>query len=116
MANSLIAEVATYSALDSERFGIRVARARISSETLPLVLQYCGTERIELLIARCATWDLDTVQKAEAEGFFLTDTLVYYQFDLSRKQVPQKASDVPVRLLRPEDADRLGQIGAAAFK
>lgn len=116
MPNSLIAEVASFSSLDSERFGIRVARARITSETLLLVLEYCKAERIELLIARLAAGDLDTAQKAEARGFFLTDTLVYYKFDLATKKVPVDASDVLVRLFRPEDTERVRRIGTAAFK
>lgn len=116
MTDAFIAEVASYSQLDSDRFGIRAARAQITSETLPLVLEYCDAERINLLIARCRTDDLPALQRAETEGFFLTDTLVYYAFDIARKQIPQAAAACTVRAFRSGDTDDIRQVATAAFK
>lgn len=116
MTNTLIAEAASFSRLDSGRFGIRAARAQITSENLPFVIEYCEVERIDLLIARCKTDDLPAMQQAEAEAFFLTDTLVYYAFDLSRGQIPATGKPCIVRSLCPRDAEDVRRIAAAAFK
>lgn len=116
MTNALIGEVASYSQLDSDRFGIRAARAYITSETLPLIDEYCHAERIDLLIARCRTDDLSAMQQAEAEGFFVTDTLVYYTFDRARKRIPQATAGCSVRAFLSADTDDVRQVAAAAFK
>ena len=84
MVNAVEAEVATFSQLDSERFGVRAARANIVPETLARVLEFCSSEKIDLLIARCATGEISLVQQMESQGFQLMDTLFYYAFDLSK--------------------------------
>ena len=72
------AETVILSDLDTNRFGVVVARAgQASQETLPEVLEYCGENRVELLIARCSTNDVKTTHALERNGFLLMDTLVY---------------------------------------
>ena len=46
-------ETVAFSEIDSERFGVRVARAHVVSDSLSRVLDFCATERIDLLVARC---------------------------------------------------------------
>ena len=116
MSNLLVAEVATFSAVDSERFGIRVARAQVAGDSLPRALDFCLTEKIDLLIARCATTDLFAAQEMGRNGFLIMDTLVYYGFDLSRKNIPEERSDFTVRPLKADDCDQVRLVASQAFK
>lgn len=116
MRNLLAADVATFSHLDSQRFGIRVARAQVVRETLLRVLDFCAAERIDLLIARCGTSDLVTAQEMERNGFLLMDSLVYYGFDLSRKAIPLWPCDFLVRRLEADDHDQIRLVASQAFK
>jgi GNAT superfamily N-acetyltransferase len=113
---SLGTEAATFSPLDSERFGVRAARAHVVSETLPQVLDFCAAGKIDLLIARCATSDLAAAQNMEAHSFLLMDTLVYYRFDLDKKAIPKDAGEFLVRRLQPDDKDRIRALASAAFR
>jgi GNAT superfamily N-acetyltransferase len=116
MSNLLATEVATFSELDSGRFGIRVARAHVSGGALPRVLDFCAVEKIDLLIARCATTDLPTAQEMERDGFLLMDTLVYYSFDLSRRKIPDAPVEFIVRPLVADDRDQIRRVASQAFK
>jgi len=116
MVNTLEAGVATFSQLDSERFGVRAARANILPETLARVLDFCSSEKIDLLIARCATREISLVQRMESHGFQLMDTLIYYSFDLSKKEIPEDCDGFAVRSMRSADKDRVRALAAAAFQ
>ena len=87
------------SEIDSERFGFKTARViGLTTDSLPSILDFCGREKVELLIARCNMSDLEAAQSMEKQGFLLMDTLVYYSIDLARKAVP---ADNCVALVRP---------------
>jgi GNAT superfamily N-acetyltransferase len=116
MADSADVSMATLSAIDSERFGVRVARANLSPGCLPRVLDFCATEGIDFLIARCATGDLRAAQEIQEQGFVLMDTLVYYAFDLLRRKIPEDISPIPVRPFRPGDETQVRKISAHAFQ
>jgi predicted N-acetyltransferase YhbS len=109
-------EAAAFSQLDSEHFGIRAARAHVVPENLSRVLDFCAAEKIDFLIARCATSDLIAVQNMEMQGFLLMDTLVYYHFDLSKREIPQDTSVFKVRAVQPEDREQIRAVASAAFK
>lgn len=115
MVHAVATEAAVFSPLDSERFGVRAARAQVLLENLPHVLEFCAAENIDLLIARCATHNLNAVQNIEAHGFLLMDALIYYSFDLSKKAIPEPASEFLVRPAQPEDKDQVRRIASAAF-
>jgi GNAT superfamily N-acetyltransferase len=108
-------ETFSFSEIDSQRFGLRVARAHIVRENLRQVLHCCVEEKIDLLIARCATNDLTMAQDMEVQGFSLMDTLVYYRFDLS-KRIPEDKAEFSVRSLRLGEEAQVRQIAAAAFR
>src|SRR5947209_357103 len=110
MAAEAARESAAFSEVDSERFGVRVARAVVVADTLQQVLAFCEAERIELLIARCPTSELSTVQSMEAAGFLLMDTLVYYSFDLVRGTVPADSPRVLVRPILPGDETAVEEV------
>ncbi len=85
-------------------------------ENLSRVLDFCSSEKIDFLIARCATSDLAAVQSMEMRGFLLMDTLVYYLFDLLKRRVPEDTGQFRVRQLRPGDKEDVRTIASAAFK
>lgn len=109
-------ETPAFSQIDSERFGVRVARGHILADNLSRVLDFCAGEKIDLLIARCATSDLVAAQNMEMNGFLLMDTLIYYRFDLSKRAIPEDKGQSLVRLLQPEDKEQIRIVAAAAFK
>lgn len=109
--------IVSLSGIDSERFGIRVARApEVTEETLPAVLDYCAANRVVLLIARCSAADLRAAQAMERCGFALMDTLVYYTRDLGRAPVPAAGSAVAVRPLRSGEAQAVTGIAGTTFR
>ena len=109
-------ETVAFSEIDSGRFGVRVARAHVVSDSLPRALDFCATERIDLLVARCRTGDLEAAQEMESKGFLLMDTLVYYSFDLTKKEIPEDPCGVRVRRLQPGDEAEIPEGASAAFK
>ena len=109
-------ETVAFSEIESQRFGMRVARAHIVPDNLARVLESCAAEKIDLLIARCSTADLATAQDMETHGFSLMDTLLYYRFDLAKRAIPKDTGEFPVRSLRPGDEEQVRKVAAAAFK
>jgi GNAT superfamily N-acetyltransferase len=105
-----------FSDVDSERFGVRVARAHVVRENLPQVLDFCAAEQINLLIARCATKELRIAQEMEALGFLLMDTLVYYSFDLVKRAIPEDSPRAKVRKFVLDDTSQIETVAAAAFQ
>jgi GNAT superfamily N-acetyltransferase len=104
------------SEVDSERFGIRVARANVTLESLDQALDSCAAQQINLLIARCSTKELGTAQKMETLGFLVMDTLVYYTFDLDKRTIPEDSARAQVRKFVPDDKVQIQKVAAAAFK
>lgn len=105
------------SALDRQRFGHVVAKASVgANDDLDALLSECASQDVELLIARCASESLAQVQRMERRGFYLTDTLVYFQ----KKQVAPCGVALPagyaLRFAEPRDAPLLQAVAARAFE
>jgi GNAT superfamily N-acetyltransferase len=109
-------QAVAFSEVDSERFGVRVARAHVERENLPKVLDFCGAEQVSLLIARSSTKDLGVVQTMEGIGFLLMDTLVYYSFDLVKRAIPADSSGAHVRKFVLDDKAQIERVAAEAFQ
>lgn len=109
------ADAVLFSEVDSQRFGVRIARASMIGAGLPQVLEFCAVEKIDLVIARCSTRDLATVQKMEAAGFQMMDTLIYYHFDVKKRPIPGSSSRARVRSFRADDTPQIEKIAASAF-
>lgn len=116
MASVTELQTAAFSQIDSDRFGVRIARAQVVPENLPRLLEFCAAEKIDLLIARCSTNDLLAAQEMETHGFLLMDTLVYYGFDLLKRRISENNGTLLVRTLRPEDKDQVRYVAKEAFK
>jgi GNAT superfamily N-acetyltransferase len=109
-------EAVAFSKIDSECFGVRIARARVESGQLSSILDFCAAERIDMLIARCAVSELAAAQSMEEMGFRLMDTLVYYSFDLTRKAIPEDVGEFRIRQLQSGDKAEVCNVALAAFK
>jgi GNAT superfamily N-acetyltransferase len=116
MAGFAEREAAVVSQIDSERFGVRVARAHIVLENLSRALAFCASEQVDLLIARCPTSELEIAQKLEALGFLLMDTLVYYSFDLEKRTIPDDVPRACVRKFLPGDERQVARVATEAFQ
>ena len=116
MVNITESETVVFSQIESERFGVRVARANVVPDNLLQVLHFCVAKKIDLLIARCATNDLVATQNMEMQAFNLMDTLVYYRFDLSKRAIPEDTGEFLVRRLQPGDEEQVRITASVAFK
>ncbi len=107
---------AALSPLDSARFGVRVARAeQVQGEDIPKILDFCARQGVQLLIARCETRDLPAAQALERQGFFLTDTLVYFRRSLAAPPLPD-LHPLDIRPATAADAPAVGEIARQAFR
>jgi len=103
--------------IDTERFGIITARViGITSDSLSPVLDFCSVKKVKLLIARCDMSDLDAAQSMEKKGFLLMDTLVYYNLNLVKQNVPAEKGVVIVRPIRAEDEKEMLLIASESFR
>ena len=108
-------EPATYSALDSKRFGIRVFRGRADNvEAATDLLEFARSTDLDLLIVRCPAESVAAAQTLERAGALLTDTLVYYRGPTSGF-VPSAAPSPSVRLCQEADRAFLQAIARASF-
>jgi hypothetical protein len=102
--------------LEEARFGYRTARAKgVTSKNLPLVLDFCRNNRIQFLIARCHVNDIQAAQAMEKEGFFLTDTLVYYRRNILQP-IPLPVSSSEIRSLKDGEIFDVSRVAGEAFQ
>lgn len=105
------------SAIDTERFGIPIARAQDLTVTdLPGVVDFCRTHSVRMLVARCRTADVNAAQAMEAAGFQIMDTLVYYVYKFARSPIPPDQNPVAMRFVRPGDEQQVERIARLAFQ
>lgn len=105
------------SPLEEARFGCRTARAKgVTSKNLPIVLDFCRNNRIQFLIARCPVNDIQAAQDMEQEGFFLTDTLVYYTRDLTRQPIPAANGVAYVRPIQAGEEEEMMAVVVESFR
>lgn len=114
-----------HSTLDSDRFGITVAKVGdIVASQADAVLEECRTRAVDLVVARCATSNLGLVHALEGVGFRLMDTLLTYGLALpaadgapavALTDVALAPADVAVAPAGPGDADAVAAVAARAF-
>ena len=108
------------SELDTAHFGVRIARVHLDDEqSLAAAQSFCRDNAVAMLIARCSTNDTDIVNTAEADGFRLMDTLVYYW----QKPNPQaegaaaaRVAGLSIRPVRPGDESRVRKLSETCFE
>lgn len=106
------------SKLDSDRFGMNVAKAvNFSLSDLDKIYSFCDTNQVKLLIARVSSDDISIAQKLEDDDYRLMDTLVYYKFDYAKKPSPQNTVSYRVENISGinEYAPKISEIAGQAF-
>ncbi|HZK17375.1 MAG TPA: GNAT family N-acetyltransferase [Anaerolineaceae bacterium] len=110
------AEIVTLSDLDTDRFGIIVARTgQASQENLPEVMDFCEKNQVKLLIARCSTSHVKSVHSLERNGFLLMDTLVYLRKDIRDYSPQEYRSELTIRTFRPDDLPQVVEVARSSF-
>ncbi len=103
------------SPLEEMRFGVRTVRVNAFERAeLPELLAFCRANAVRMLIARCPSTDLPSVQALEEAGGRLMDTLVYYGLELTRKKPAPLAPRI--RLARTEEVEPLVAIAEESFR
>ena len=104
------------SAVDEQCFGVRIARATmVQPDDVDAVLDFCRTQKVKMVIARCKTEDLAAAQRMEREGFLLMDTLVYFARDLTKGTLPADPQTTLIRYLRPGEAEQVRKIASLIY-
>lgn len=107
---------AALSPIDEERFGVKTAKAEISDGSVVSdVIKFCTDNGVQLLIVRCPTSDLVSVQKLERQGCLLMDTLIYYGCNLRGNPPPDHVSEILVRSFKKGDEADVRRVAAQAF-
>lgn len=105
------------SAIDEERFGIRTARVEaVTRNQLPSIDEFCRSNAVRFLIARCDTAELHSAQAMETQGFLLMDTLVYFARQIAGKAIPEIADGTVVRPVHEDEGDTVGALASRAFQ
>lgn len=105
------------SLLDRERFGVKTTKVTLHNRaSVQKLLDEAKKKEIQLIVARCKVNDLPVVQEMEKNGFFITDTLVYYQFNLSGKRIESDKNAGIVRPITAEDALAVKKTAEVSFK
>ena len=107
-----------YSEIDEKRFGYRTAKALITStQDIEKVFAFSHEKNIQFLIVRCGTNNLKIAQGLEKEGFFLTDTLIFYRFNLQSIDIQLQNPPNLIRMVRDKtDAEQVADVAKKAFK
>lgn len=105
------------SPLDSDRFGVKSARADdVTLEDLPTIHAFCEDECVEFLILRCDARQLKVVQALESQGYLLMDTIVHHIYDTSRMGLPEVDAPLLIRPYQDSDYDAVLRIAGQAFE
>lgn len=111
---------AKLSNLDTAHFGVRIARVQLTDEaSLEAAQTYCRDNDVAMLIARCSTEATGIVNAAEAAGFRLMDTLVYYSQTPVPNEVGASAAGIEglsIRAARSGDAAVVRKLSETCFE
>jgi RimJ/RimL family protein N-acetyltransferase len=112
------AKTLQFSALDSERFGLRVHRGSVDAVDADAIADEIERERIDVAILRLPAQTLGTVNGLVARGFapIVADTLVAYDVDLRAYTPPPADPRLVLRDAERGDADTLARIAREVFE
>jgi RimJ/RimL family protein N-acetyltransferase len=103
------------SKLDTDRFGIPVARINRYDRPVRRVIDELKAIGVHLIISRVSADDVALINEMEQQGFRLKDVQVTHCFHLDRP-IPSRAETGTIcREFRPKDARAISDIAARAF-
>lgn len=104
-------------ALETSRFGMVAAHLTNQATPLAEVNDTAAGQGVRMIVTRVSTTDLARVQKLEADGYRLMDTLVWYGRDLTDlpDPAPSPGGEV-IRLATPQDRAAVAAVSACAFQ
>lgn len=106
----------SHSTVDSERFGLRAARAFLhQADDFSRINAFFQSEQVDFLILRCDTNALDVVHFLEKKDFLLMDTLLYFSFPLLEDKLPPRV-DETISPISPESQIALVKVAQDAFQ
>lgn len=106
-----------HSRLDSERFGIRVARvAGVDAASVDASTAWCEHQRIDLLVARCATTEVEAVHAMEAHGFLLMGCLLTYEHPMVVLPEVEHVPGIRITVGEAAEADGIERVACEAFR
>lgn len=112
----MISDFVSLSELDTARFGMVSARAKlVTSDVISEIDSFCAENNVQFLIARCSTSDIRTVHSMEANGYQLMDTLVYLRRDLEDYMAPAYPSELYITSHNPEDIPSITRVAKESF-
>jgi GNAT superfamily N-acetyltransferase len=104
-------DVAAPSPLDSERFGIAVARADgVTAASVPLLVSFVEENGIEMVIARCDGADQEAARALAGAGMVLLEGQITYRGPL--EPLSQQGG---IREGVPDDAEVVAELARAGF-
>ncbi|HQG31978.1 MAG TPA: hypothetical protein PLA83_08620 [Deltaproteobacteria bacterium] len=105
------------SKIDEDRFGIKTAKALVSSVSdVREAMGFCKSHQVELLIARCPVTGLEAAQEMERQGFSLMDTLMYFSHDLKKIPIPEEIQGVAIRRAEPGEELLVKDVAGESFR
>jgi len=105
------------SPLELERFRVRAARAfALTPDDAAGFDRFCAERKCELLVVRCPTTQMNTVQAFEDGGARMMDCLVYYQRDLRKNPLSEPDTLDWIRAVVPSEVPAVATVAATAFE
>jgi GNAT superfamily N-acetyltransferase len=102
---------ATLSPLDTERFGVVVARAdEVTAAALPALVEFCERHQVEMVIARCDGGDLAAAKAMTAAGLRALEFQIVFKGPLRPRRDPA------IREGTPADRDAVAGLAAIGFE
>lgn len=110
-------ESTSLSQIDYDRFGVVIAKAvHINSSNASEIEEFCRTNRVRMLIARCPSSEIDTVHLLQVKGYLLMDTLVYYSSDLQAHDLAHSTAIVQIRPATIADEVEICAVASESFR
>ncbi len=114
------------SAIDSQRFGVTIAKVDHFSEDIPADVHALRDLGVQLVISRVSSSNVELINALEDEGFRLKDTQLTFEYSLHKQGNEAEGgadrvsgpsdSEITIEQAVEEDTVRVGELAHDAFK
>jgi len=105
------------SPLEKERFGIVTAKVFVKDlQLIDQILNEALINNVDLIIARSYASSINIAQELEKKGFIITDTLVYYKYDLTKKEIPTEKNSIEIRPVNKNEYKSVKKVAERSFQ